>query len=101
MADKIEDGIRKAIQDLLVPELRQLRAEFNGLRDEVRQTLAAMDKRLDGMDKHLDGMDQKADARHAELLSAIREGRAATELAVMRELGALRERVAVLETRRS
>ena len=63
MTENIVDGIRRVVQDLLVPELRELRAEFNAQRSEV-------DKRLDAMDKRLDAMDQKADARHAELLAA-------------------------------
>lgn len=94
MTENIVDGFRRVVQDLLVPELRELRAEFNAQRPEV-------DKRLDAMDKRLDAMDQKADARHAELLAALRESRAAIELTVMRDLAALRERVAVLETRRN
>lgn len=102
------DGIRRVVQDLVVPELRELGAEFNAQRSEEDKRLDAMDKRLDGMDKRLDAMDkrldamdQKADARHAELLAALRESRAAIELTVMRDLAVLRERIAVLETRRN
>ncbi len=95
------DGIRRVVQDLVVPELRELGAEFNAQRSEEDKRLNAMDKRLDSMDRRLDAMDQKADARHAELLATLRESRAAIELTVMRDLAALRERIAVLETRRN
>ncbi len=62
---------RKVMQDLIVPELRELSARL----DAVEKRLDAIDKRFDGVDKRFDGVDRKfedverrAEQRHQDLL---------------------------------
>lgn len=111
MAENIVDGIRKALQDFLAPELRELRGELTALHDETRQRVEAMNESLnerfgamnekfEGVNQRFDLMDEKQQARHRELLAAIAESRAASELSTMREVASPRERVALLEAAR-
>ena len=54
------DEARKAIQDILAPELRGIAVRLDGI-----------DKRLDSVDKRLDGVDKRIDEVRNELRSEI------------------------------
>ncbi len=48
-------GIREAMQNILEPETRQMRAEMRAIRNrlEALEALEAMDKRFDRLEDHL------------------------------------------------
>jgi hypothetical protein len=58
------------------------------------------DERFDGVERRFKSLQQQIDAQFKAVLSAIGESRAQSELATVRELSELRERVAVLEAQR-
>ncbi len=74
----IEDT-RKVLQDFLAPELRAI---------SVR--LDALEKRADGIDKKLDDADRRAEKRHDDVMSAMRQ---------MIDLTTIQQRLARLESK--
>lgn len=97
MADNVIDGVRQAIQDFLAPEIRVIKAELHDLRREVNERFAANSAE---MDQCFEAAEKMAALRHEALLAAIGQSRAPSENTTLREIAALRERVAVLEARR-
>jgi len=85
MSDNILQSLQQLVQDVISPDVRELKVR-----------LAALEKQID---IRFDAADQKADARFDALMSAISESRAQAELTNMRVIAALSERVAVLEAR--
>jgi outer membrane murein-binding lipoprotein Lpp len=80
----IED-IRKALQDFLAPELREMTAKIESL--EKRMTL------------HLDALSASMDAFRAEMRTEFALLRSNSQLDVARQVAPLSERVAVLEAK--
>lgn len=93
MSDNILQTLQHLVQDVIAPDVRELKANQ-----------AAFDKQIEALEKHMEyrfqAADQKADARFDALMSAISESRAQAELAGIRAITALSERVAVLEAQR-
>ncbi len=79
----IEDT-RKALQDFLAPEMRELKT------------------RLDALDKRMDASEKRTDERHAETMEAIRAMGARIDRRVdsIIDFTELREKVAVLDAER-
>ena len=104
MAENVLDSVRATIQDLVAPEVRVLRTEVESvgrrvydLRTEMNQRFGALQAE---MNQRLELMEKTASLRHEAILAAIGASQAAGEAAMMREIAGLRERVAVLESRR-
>jgi hypothetical protein len=81
------------MQELVAPEVRVLRAEVRAVGQRVDDLRTEINQRFELMEK-------VAAVRHEALLAAIADSRSASEAVSMREIAALRERVAVLESRR-
>ncbi|MDI6642354.1 MAG: hypothetical protein QME68_08625 [Elusimicrobiota bacterium] len=58
MSKDIVAGFREVIQDLLVPELKALRAEFVAFKEEVRKEFGQVDKRFEQLFTELKSMRQ-------------------------------------------
>lgn len=86
MSENILQSLQQLVQDVIAPDVRELK---------VRS--ASLEKQ---MDVRFDALDQKNDAQFRALMSAIAESKAQAELTSMRVIAALSERVAVLESRR-
>ena len=96
MAMSVYESVKKAIQDIVAPELRTLqgqiensRVEARGnmetLRSEIRRLDEKIDtigkrmdekfdmvgKRIDGTDKHIDGLEEQMRNLRAEVLSTV------------------------------
>lgn len=52
-------GFRKAIQDLLVPELKVLQTEVKHLSEKIDRVQDEMDKRFEQMDKRFEAMQKE------------------------------------------
>ena len=93
MSENILQTLQHLVQDVIAPDVRELKANQ-----------AAMEKQIAALEKHMDvrfnTADQKADARFDSLMSAISESRAQAELTNLRVIASLSERVAVLEAQR-
>ncbi len=81
MADIVK-GFREAIQDLLVPELKAMRAEMSALKESVQQNAQAilelrreMNERFAAMQKEMNERFVKVDERFAEITKQIGEMR--------------------------
>ena len=57
----IEDS-RKVLRDFIAPELRAITARLD-----------ALEKRFDGLEIQVDAVDKRAEKRHEEVMSAIRQ----------------------------
>lgn len=93
MSDNILQTLQHLVQDVIAPDVRELKANQ-----------AAQEKQIAALERHMDvrfnASEQKIDARFDALMSAIAESRAQSELSGMRVIAALSERVAVLEAQR-
>jgi hypothetical protein len=93
MSENILQTEQHLVQDVISPDVRELK---------VNQV--ALEKQIAALEKHMDvrfsAADKKSDAQFNALLSAISESRVQAELTNTRVIAALSERVAVLETQR-
>ena len=109
----VYDQIKKAFQDIVAPEIHELRGEIRRLDQKIDGVDARLNIRLDALDNKIDNVDQRLTAKldalrtetvsmKGELIAEIR--RLDTRMDGMdRELRTaidIRERLAVLEARR-
>lgn len=66
-ATDIAKALGKVIQDLLVPEFRELRAEFSSFKEEVLRRFEQVDKRFEQVDKRFEQVDKRFEEIFAEL----------------------------------
>ena len=110
MPENIAQTIQKAIQDLVAPDLRELKVVVTALQKQIDQRFDAVDQRFDAVNQRFDAQskqfDQRFDAQSKQsdfqfkaLMAAFGEFKAQSELASVRVIAALSERVAVLEAR--
>lgn len=97
MTDNVLQTLQQLIQDVIAPDVRELKVRVTSLEKQ-------MDVRFDALEQKTDtrflALEQKIDAQFQALLAAIGESKAQSELATMRLLAPLSERVAVLEAQR-
>jgi len=86
MSDNILQTLQHLVQDVIAPDVRELKVRVNSLEKQ--------------MDVRFNALDQKNDAQFKALLAAIAESKAQAELTGMRIVASLSERVAVLEAQR-
>lgn len=99
MPENLAQTVQKVIQDLVAPDVRELKTLVMALQKQMDQRFDAQDKRFDAQDKKADAQSQKTDAQFNALMAAFGEFKAQSELATIRVISALSERVAVLEAR--
>ena len=86
MADNVIEALQRLIQDVIAPDVRELKVRLTSLEKSV--------------DERFTSLERQNEAQFRALLAAIGEARAQSELASARALAALSERVATLEARR-
>ncbi len=92
MSENIAQTVQKAIQDLVAPDVRELKTLVLALQKQI-------DQRFDAQEQMDEAKSQKADAQFKALMSAFGEFKAQSELVTVRIISQLSERVAVLEAR--
>ncbi len=108
MSENIAQTVQKVIQDLVAPDVRELKTLVTNLQSQLIHVETSLqkqiDQRFDAQDKKVDAqfkaLDQKTDAQFRALMSALGEFKAQSELTTVRVISQLSERVAVLEARR-
>ena len=119
MSENIAQTVQKVIQDLVAPDVRELKTLVtnlqsqlthveSSLQQEIHQRFDAQDKKTEAQFRSLDqkteaqfrSLDQKTDAQFRALMSAFGEFKAQSELTTIRVISQLSERVAVLEAHR-
>jgi hypothetical protein len=86
MSENLLQTLQHLIQDVIAPDVRELKTRVSLLEKQ--------------MDVRFDALDQKTDAQFKAIMAAIAESKAQGELANFRLIAALSERVAILETQR-
>ena len=84
MTDNILETLQHAIQDVIAPDVRELKVRLASLEKQVDMQFAAMNDKIDSQFK--------------AIMAAIGESKAQSELTTFRLLSSLSERVAVLES---
>ncbi|PWU20279.1 MAG: hypothetical protein C5B48_12715 [Candidatus Rokuibacteriota bacterium] len=97
----VYDQVKKAFQDLIAPELHEIRGEIRAIRADLQR----LDQKIDGVDARLtvkiDGLRSEMLSMKAELIAEVRRLDARID-GVDRELRTaidVRERLAALEAR--
>jgi hypothetical protein len=110
MADNIVQTLQHLLQDVIAPDVRELKIRVTSLEKQMDVRFEAMDQmmharfesidlRFISIDQRFTAMDQKMDAQFKALMAAISESKAQSELTSLRVISSLSERVAVLESR--
>ena len=100
MSENVLQTAQHLVQDIVSPDLRDLKVNQAALEKQMAALEKHMDVRFAALDSKFDAMDKKNDAQFKALLSAISESRAQAELTNLRVIASLSERVAVLEAQR-
>jgi hypothetical protein len=110
-AENIAQTIRKVIQDLVAPEVREIKADLRGLRDEMKvrfdsleprfasfePRFDSLEHRFESVDHRFDGLGARSDAQFKAIMAALGQIKAESELSTFKAISALSERVAALE----
>src|SRR6266540_1500707 len=74
----VYDQVKKALQDLIAPELHSIRGDMHAMRADIRvldQKIDALDRKVDGVDARLtvkiDALDEKIDGLDVRLTSKV------------------------------
>ncbi len=86
MADNVLQTLQRLVQDVIAPDVRELKVR-----------MAALEK---SVDDRFTSLERQSEAQFKAIMAAIGESRAQTELAAARAVAAVSERVAALEARR-
>ncbi len=93
MAENVLQTLQRLVQDVIAPDVRELKVGLSSLEK-------LMDDRFKSVDERFSSLERQSEAQFKAILAAIGESRAQVELANMRGIAALSERVAALEARR-
>ena len=97
MSENIAQTVQKVIQDLVAPDVRELKTLVTNLQSQLIHVESSLQKQID---QRFDAQDKKTDAQFKALMSALGEFKAQSELTTIQVISQLSERVAVLEARR-
>ena len=104
MSENIAQTVQKVIQDLVAPDVRELKTLVTNLQSQITHVETSLqkqiDQRFDAQDKKAEAQNQKQEAQFRALMSALGEFKAQSELTTIRVISQLSERVAVLEAQR-
>jgi len=64
---EIVNGFRKALQDLLVPEIRIVQTEIKHLNEKIDRNQLESNKRFEAMDKRFEAMDKRFEAMQLQM----------------------------------
>ncbi len=62
MPTSIYESVKKALQDIVAPELRAIEGKFEAVRAEIKR----LDEKIDGLDKRIDSVDKRIDSLRSE-----------------------------------
>ncbi len=85
MTDNVLQTLQKLVQDVIAPDVRELKVRLTSLEKSV--------------DERFSSLERQSDAQFKAILAAIGESKAQAELSNVRVVSALSERVAALEAR--
>jgi hypothetical protein len=95
----IVQGFRQALQDILTPEVRELKAEVKGLGREMNALREEMNARIGGLNDKFDGLRSEMRSGFQVLQMSLENAVLRGDKENIREMADLRERVTRLESR--
>jgi len=98
MTDNVLETLQHAIQDVIAPDVRELKVRLGSLEKQMDVRFGAMNEKMDAQFRALN---EKMDAQFKAVMAAIGESKAQSELTIFRLLSSLSERVAVLKSHRA
>ncbi len=110
MADNVIQTVQKTFQDILAPDIRELKMRVEALEKRMEERFAAakalseaqfrrVDTQFERVDTQFERVDtqfQNVDSQFERVLEAVNDWKT-RDMSVAHEIGSLRERVAVLE----
>jgi len=93
MSENLLQTLQYLIQDVIAPDVRELKVRVSSLEKQI-------DARFEALEARMRAQESLEQARFEAILSAIAESKSHAELAALRLIGPLSERVAVLEAQR-
>ena len=111
MSENIAQTVQKAIQDLVAPDVRELKTNVAALQKQIDQRFDSLtkqiDQRFEAQDRVAALQSDKSDAQFKAIIALLGEFKAQfgefkaqSELTYMRTVSQLSERVAILEANR-
>jgi hypothetical protein len=104
MSDNVLQTLQQLIQDVIAPDVRELKVWVTSLEKQMDVRFNAVDVRFNALEQKIDSrftaVEQRTEAQFKAILAAIGGSKAQSELVTMRLLAPLAERVAVLEAQR-
>ena len=86
MSDHVLQTLQRLVQDVIAPDVRELKVRLSALEKSV--------------DERFTSLERQSEAQYKGILAAVGESKAQSELEHVRTIAALSERVAALEARR-
>ncbi len=103
MTENIAQTVQKAIQDLVAPDVRELKVQLAALQKQMDLRFEGVNLRFDDLNKEInqrfEAQSKQSEAQFKMLMAALGEFKAQSEIASLRVIASLSERVAVLEAR--
>jgi len=103
MTDNVLQTLQQLVQDVIAPDVRELKVRQTAFERLVDERFDSVDERFNSLAKSIDerfnAQAKQSEVQFQALLSAISEAKAQTELARTREISDLRERIAVIESK--
>lgn len=92
MTDNVLQTLQQLVQDVIAPDVRELK---------VRQSSfeRLIDERFNAVDERFNAQSKQSEMQFKTLLAAVNESKAQSQLAYLREISDLRERIAVIESK--
>jgi hypothetical protein len=99
MPENVLQTLQQFVQDVLAPDVRETKVRLESFAKETDTRFIGLEKQIAGLEKQIASASKEGEAQYKSILAAIAEAKAQSELSNMSEIYALRERVAVLESR--
>ena len=104
MTDNVLQTLQQLIQDVIAPDVRELKVRVSGVEKQLESLEKQMERRFTSLEKQSEArfmsLERRSETQYQSILAAIAESKAQAELVSVRELARLGERVAVLEAQR-
>ena len=105
--ENILQTIKTTIQDLVAPDVRELKARMTALESRMgslEARIASVEGRMGSLESEIkaqfEAFQRQSDAQFRAIMAALQQKRAEVELLTYKQIAALSERVAALEAHR-
>jgi hypothetical protein len=101
MTDNVLQTLQQLIQDVIAPDVRELKVRVSGVAKQLEGLEKRMEHQFTSLEKQMEHqftfLEKQGEAQYHSILAAIGEFKAQAELVNVREMARISERLAVLE----